>query len=309
MKRACLPVLIVALMSLPAASFAQTADTAPSVAASAPDGAEVKTAPTPKEDADKKDEKKDDKDTKAVAPLKPAAQNPQMPTTGPAAPQATDAKVGPGGRPLRTDYPAKEDALKAQMQTDGVVATGDGMEKSKVYDTRIQELERRIDDMKEGVFRSKSRIVLLRETLLGGRNAGSKAVIVHKSEINDDFKLSRALYRLDGNSLLNELDRDGSLNKETIKLYDGSLGPGTHKLTVSLDYVGDSSLFSYFKGYKFNLPATCNFTVAQGQVTRVEVVVYEGGNVTTKKEDRPRIKCNVSAAPLTEKDIVEPKKK
>lgn len=302
-----------ALMSLPATSFAQKKATDPSVAASAPDGAEINSIPAKKESPDEKkdgDKKaaKDKEDPNAPTTIEPAKQNPEMPTTGPAVP-AADGKVGPGGRPMRTDYPAQEDALKSQMQTDGVVATGDGMEKSKVYDTRIQELERRIDDMKEGVFRSKSRIVLLRETLLGGRNAGSKAVIVHKSEINDNFKLSRALYRLDGNSLLNELDRDGSLNKETLKLYDGSLGPGTHKLNVSLDYEGNSSLFSYFNGYKFNLPTTCNFTVVQGQVTRVEVIVYEGGDVTTKKEDRPRVKCDVSTTPLTQKDIVDPNKK
>lgn len=307
MKRACLPVLMFALLSVPATSFAQTEDAAPAVAEVVEEGADVKAAPVKPESSEEDGAPKVEGEPAAATDAVPPAATDATPAAADATP-AAGPKVGPGGRPLRTDYPAKDDALKSQMQTDGVVATGDGMEKSKVYDTRIQELERRIDDMKEGVFRSKSRIVLLRETLLGGRNAGSKAVIVHKSEINDDFKLSRALYRLDGNSLLNELDQEGSLNKEEIKLYDGSLGAGTHKLNVSLDYEGKSSVFSYFKGYKFNLPTTCNFSVMQGQVTRVEVVVYEGGNVTTKKEDRPRIKCNVSTTPLTQKDIVKPKK-
>jgi hypothetical protein len=49
-------------------------------------------------------------------------------------------------------------------------------------------------------------------------------------------------------------------------------------------------VFSYLRGYKFNVPATHSFTVTEGKAVRLEAVVWEKGDVTTPLEERPAIR-------------------
>lgn len=247
----------------------------------------------------------------------PTDGQPAAPTDGQPAPTADGQPanngpvIGPGGRELRSDYPGVDEAMKGRMDVEGLqgLDTGDKAPK-EVYDLRVRELETRIDDLKAKVFRSKSRIVLLRETLLGGKTAASRAVIVHKDELGASYKLRRALYRLDGNTLLNELDREGSLSeKEKLELYTGSIGPGTHNLTVYLEYQGNSSMFSYFQGYDFTLKKSCKFTVEQGKTSTVNVIVYEKGDATTQAQDRPDVRCESTVAEIRAEDLLKEQSK
>ncbi len=57
---------------------------------------------------------------------------------------------------------------------------------SAEYVLRLQELEDRVNDLKEQIFRSKSRLVLLRERILGTRIGGSQARIMHINDIHSD---------------------------------------------------------------------------------------------------------------------------
>lgn len=303
MKRTSCILLLLAMASLPVSAVAQTDTKEEPKTPAAKDAPKDASKDAPKDAA--KDASKDQPADAAKTAPADAKTAPADAKTTPAKTDANGKVVGPGGRELRTDYPGKEEALKSQMETDGLKTNTSAEEKSKVYDTRIQELERKIDDMKQAVFRSKSRIVLLRETLLGNRNAGSKAVLVHHSKINDSYRLKRAFYRMDGTSLINEINSDGSLDKKKIKLYDGSIGPGTHKLVVLLQYSGKSAMFKYFEGYDFELKTSCDFTVKQGQVTSVEVEVFEGGNITTGAEKRPQIRCNVSSSDLNPEEVIK----
>ncbi|MFU8806709.1 MAG: hypothetical protein ACNA8W_23070, partial [Bradymonadaceae bacterium] len=109
-----------------------------------------------------------DSATEAEAALEESAQPPRD--------QAPEEVIGPGGTPLRTDYPGTEASLQPRMDTDRIegLEFGEGGS-AEAYDLRVKELETKIDDLKEKVFRSKSRIVLLKETVLSGNLAGSRA--------------------------------------------------------------------------------------------------------------------------------------
>ena len=212
------------------------------------------------------------------------------------APADGGPKVGPGGREMRTDYPGTEESLRERMETDRIqgVASGD-VSSQEVYDLRVKELETRIDDLKDKVFRSKSRIVLLKETLLGNKIAGSKALIVQKNELGRRFKIKRMTYLLDGNVLRNEIDRDGSLSeKEQIELLNGAIGPGTHKLVVKIEFQGNAAVFGYFEGYDFTLERQCKFPVEEGMATLIDVVAYREGGATKEVEKSPKIRCDIS---------------
>lgn len=205
-------------------------------------------------------------------------------------------KLGPGGRPLRTDYPGTEESMQARMDTNQVQGLQvDGDQPQEAYQMRIQELETKIDDLKEKVFQSKTRIVLLRETLLSGNLAGARAILIHKTELGSAFKLREALYSLDGTKVFGQVDKDDTLaNKRTFEFYNGTVPPGTHNISVYLKYQGSGyGVFTYFDGYEFEIRSSCQFKAEEGKIAQVRVVAFEQGNAATSKENRPYTRCEV----------------
>ncbi len=222
---------------------------------------------------------------------------------------ATGAKTGPGGRVLRSDYPGTKESLQANMDTariEGVVIQ-DGQRPDEIYDLRVKELETKIDDLKERVFRSKSRIVLLKETVLSGSLAGSRVIITHESKLGSVYKIRRGLFSIDGNRIFNQIDRDGDLAaKRSLDIYNGTTTPGTHTVSIVLGLQGSGfGMFSYAKGYEFNVRSSCQFTAEEGKTTLLSIVTYEKGNAFTAHEDRPDVQCHVSMVDLTAEDLPE----
>jgi hypothetical protein len=157
---------------------------------------------------------------------------------------------------------------------------------------KLRELEERVGDLKERIFRSKARLLLLRETVLSGVIAGSKAVLIHRNEMGSSFTLEQISYALDGAPLLNRTDTDGKLDEqEEIELYSGSIVPGNHTLSVMLRYRGNGyGVFSYLKGYEFKVTGSFAFTAEEGKVITVKSVGYEKGGFTSDIKDRPSIR-------------------
>ena len=204
--------------------------------------------------------------------------------------------LGPGGKPLRTDYPGTEESLRSQMETNRVQGIPVDPERPEAaYGLQIKELETKIDDLKEKVFQSKTRIVLLRETLLSGNLAGSRAIIIHRNELGSAFDLRQAMYSLDGTRVFSEVDEDDSLaDRTTFEVYNGAVTPGNHNLSIFLKYQGSGyGLFSYFEGYEWDTRSSCEFRAQEGKLTQVKVITYEKGGASTPVEDRFDIRCEV----------------
>lgn len=160
------------------------------------------------------------------------------------------------------------------------------------YGVGLRSLEEQVNDLKEKVFKSKARLVLLRETVLNGVISGARAVIRHRNEMGASFTLERASYSLDGEPLFNKSDDDGSLDGQTeIDLFEGSIVPGTHNLSVTLVYRGNGyGIFTYLRDYTFKIRASYPFTAEEGKVVSVRAVAYERGGITTDLQDRPSMR-------------------
>ena len=209
---------------------------------------------------------------------------------------------GPGGRPLRTDYPGTEESLQPRMDTRGLdgVERLEGEEAAEVYDLRVRELETQIDDLKERVFRSKSRIVLLKETVLAENLAGSRAVISFENNLGTAYRVERGIFSIDGSRVFTSTDTDALRTRDGLEVFSGPLTPGTHTVSVSLGMRGSGyGLFSYARGYEFDLRFSCQFTAEEGRTTLVTVRTFRGGNVFTAHEERPTGICHVSMTELT----------
>jgi hypothetical protein len=67
--------------------------------------------------------------------------------------------------------------------------------------------------------------------------------------------------------------------------------PGDHTLQVMLKLRGHGyGVFSYLRGYKFDVKSAHSFTVTEGKTIELKVILWEKGGVTTPLEQRPAIR-------------------
>ena len=168
----------------------------------------------------------------------------------------------------------------------------------QAYSLRVSELEGRINELKEQIFRSKAKLTLLTEQVTGGLGGGAQAVIVHNNEISDTWVLREAHYFLDGAPIWQKVLKTGlGLSKiKTRQIFDGNLVEGSHTLTVRLVYVGASDVFKYMKGYKKTLKKSYTFTAEPGKVLEIRSVGFEKGDWTTEATERPDIRFDLRMA-------------
>jgi hypothetical protein len=209
---------------------------------------------------------------------------PPPPSAGPAATAgAPPADTAAAGSPSTAGAPPA-DAAGAPP------ATGD----SGAYTVRLRSLEKNVNELKEQIFRTKARLNLLKETVLGGVIGASRAVIHHKNEMGSSFRLVKAAFALDGVQIAAKSE-GGLADMQEFDVYNGAIQPGSHTLSVALQYQGNGfGVFSYLKGYKFNVKSSHTFVAGESKSTNITVVGYEKGNITTQLSDKPAIDFRVN---------------
>ena len=159
---------------------------------------------------------------------------------------------------------------------------------------RLRSLEKNVNELKEQIFRTKARLNLLKETVLGGVIGASRAVIHHKNEMGSSFRLIKAAFALDGVQIAAKSE-GGLADMQEFDVYNGAIQPGSHTLSVALQYQGNGfGVFSYLKGYKFNVKSSHTFVAGESKSTNITVVGYEKGNITTQLSDKPAIDFRVN---------------
>src|SRR5207244_1513283 len=94
------------------------------------------------------------------------------------------------------------------------------------YGVRLRDLEARVDELKDQIRRSHTRLALLSDTILSGGAAGSRAEVVFDNEMSNAFRLVRALFVIDGTVQYNRQDETGALaDQKEIPVFTGSVPP------------------------------------------------------------------------------------
>jgi hypothetical protein len=214
-----------------------------------------------------------------------AADAPPPPPSAGAAAGATPPADAPAG--------AAAGSSAAGAPADAAGAAG-GSADSGAYTVRLRGLEKNVNELKEQIFRTKARLNLLKETVLGGVIGASRALIRHKNEMGSSFRLIKAAFALDGVQIAAK--SEGNLaDLQEFDVYNGAIQPGSHTLSVALTYQGNGfGVFSYLKGYKFNVKSSHTFVAGESKSTNITVVGYEKGNITTQLSDKPAIDFRVN---------------
>ncbi len=159
------------------------------------------------------------------------------------------------------------------------------------YNVRLRDLEARVDELKDQIRKSHTRLALLSDTILSGGAAGSRSVINFHNEMSSAFRLVRALFVLDGAVQYNRQDDTGALaDQKDIPVFTGSVPPGDHTVQVLLVFQGNGyGVFTYLRGYKFEVKSSHSFTSVEGKTLSITATAFEQGGVTTALQDRPKI--------------------
>jgi hypothetical protein len=141
-----------------------------------------------------------------------------------------------------------------------------------------------------------------------GKVTGDQPGIVFRNQLSGAFRLTRALFVLDGAVVFHRHNLYTSLPSE-ILVYSGAPPVGGHVLQVLLQLQGEGEAeASYLSGYKFEIKSSHSFTVKESQALHVEVIAWERGNERTPLERRPALRYlegfksdSVAAGPTTER--------
>jgi hypothetical protein len=233
---------------------------------------------------------------------KPAAAAADAGATTAAAPADTTstAAAGDAGVGAGTTSGAGTTQAVAPPTGAAVSATPKSAVDGPTYAVRLRDLEARVDELKDQIRRSHTRLALLSDTIMSGGAAGSRAEVEFDNEMSNAFRLVRALFVIDGTVQYNRQDDTGALaDQKTIPIFSGSVPPGDHTVQVLLSFQGNGyGVFTYLKGYHFEVKSSHSFTSVEGRTLTLTATALEKGGVTTPLEQRPSVEWHEKVGPI-----------
>jgi hypothetical protein len=172
----------------------------------------------------------------------------------------------------------------------------------ETYQVRLRDLEQRVDELKEQIRRSHTRLSMLSDTILSGVSGGGRAEIQFNNKFSGAWHVVEAIFVLDGAVQYKKSDDTGVLAKQaTIPIFSGSIPTGDHTLQVMLKLRGHGfGVFSYLRGIEADVKSSYSFTLSDGKVIDLKVVGWEKGGPTTPVEEQPDIIFNSTVHELTD---------
>ncbi len=157
----------------------------------------------------------------------------------------------------------------------------------------LKTVESQVDDLKEKVFQSKARLLLLEEKVIRGVVSGAKAIIRHVNNLGPSYALESITYYFDGNPIYQKTDvgTKGALSKEKkVEIFEANVPPGNHTLSVTGLIKGKGSgLFAYLSDYSFEFSSSYSFVAQDGKTTRLDSTLYKKGGALADYVEGPTI--------------------
>lgn len=118
---------------------------------------------------------------------------------------------------------------------------------------------------------------------------GTPLSITYTSEMGKAFVLVSLSCLIDEHRVFH--DKGVELPATTLGLYEGTIPPGPHELRLSMVVRGKGEgVFSYLKGYQFQVRAAHSFTASGQSPLRIIITGFEKGGIATPLEERPAIR-------------------
>lgn len=231
----------------------------------------------------------------------PAASDPKTQQTATSANMSTTSADA-------TAAPAEVEPSVEKTEASATDATDPEALDGETYRVRLRDLEQRVDELKEQIRRSHTRLSMLSDTILAGASGGGRAEIQFINDLSGAWHVVEAVFVLDGAVQYKKTDDTGVLAKQTtIPIFSGSVPTGDHTLQVMLKLRGHGyGVFSYLRGIEATVRASHSFTLADGKVLELKATAWEKGGPTTPVEQQPDIRFNAVTRSLSDMPKVDP---
>jgi len=157
----------------------------------------------------------------------------------------------------------------------------------------LKTVEADVNQLKEKVFRSKARLLLLEEKVIRGVVSGAKAVIRHVNNLGPAYALESITYYFDGNPIYQatEASSGGELSKtKKAEIFEANIPPGNHTLSATGVIKGrGAGLFEYLSDYSFQFSASYSFVAPDGQTSRIDSVLFKKGGPMADYVEGPTV--------------------
>lgn len=166
----------------------------------------------------------------------------------------------------------------------------------KDHQQQLLSFQERLSQLSTKITVAEAKLDTLKQTVLAGVAAGTRAVLIHQNDLGENFVLERAEYLLDGGVLFDKENTDGALDRQKrFELFNGLLPPGNHEVKVSLVYRGSSfGSYTYLAGYKFKVESKYILNVVDGRLNTLTIVSHEKANVTEETKDRMAVRYDLA---------------
>lgn len=178
-------------------------------------------------------------------------------------------------------------------------------QRDQTYELTLRELEDELNELKDDIFGSKSRLFQLREQILNDPIGGSRTVIVFSDDVGGRFDLVSVNVGLDSNQIYAATDATQDLDgMQDVAIFDGAMTPGLHNVSVRLEYVGNGfGMFSYMNGYRVAVRSSQQVMIDDGMTAEVEIRGWEDASNGNAYEERPSIEFNVRTYETDEQNV------
>lgn len=209
---------------------------------------------------------------------------------------------GDEGQPA-TDAPAADaPAAEAPAEEAPAAPAEDEAMDQGDYDRQLLTIEEEVHSLKEQVFRAKATLQLLKEIVVQGTSAGSRATVWHENKLGRGYTVESIAYYLDGQGKFSKADPTGGLDEmREFKVFEGAVPPGAHNVTVNIRLRGNGfGVFSYVKDYTFNVQSSHSFVAEEGKNCSVRVVSDERRGIGRSFTERPNVQFETTCTRLTD---------
>lgn len=175
-------------------------------------------------------------------------------------------------------------------------AAADADPEMSIY-RELKTVEADVNDLKEKVFRSKARLLLLEEKVIRGVVSGAKAVVRHVNNLGPAYELESITYYFDGNPIYQatNVGSSGDLSKtRKAEIYEANIPPGNHTLSVTGVIRGrGAGLFDYLSDYSFQFSSSYSFVAADGKTSRIDSVLFKKGGAMADYVEGPTVEFRI----------------
>ncbi len=155
----------------------------------------------------------------------------------------------------------------------------------------LRTVEQNVNVLKERVFRSKARLLLLEEKVIRGVVAGAKARLIHVNRLGGAYRIESISYYFDGTPIFEKVDTTAEFHrKKELKIFEGNIPPGSHTITANIVVKGNGNgAFSYLDDYSFKGQESFSFIAEDNKTAVIRMVLRKKGGPLGGFEEGPEM--------------------